>query len=257
MPIYKKYPLIREACVLYATNLFPSLLYRLCHCWGCFSVAALQWFLTLQKKSLKACNYFFFLYISIFDPGLLFSLPNPYHNITICTLLSSSRVQWHLDYRNTQTKMSSPSLAKERPQGRWLVCFAVLTDLSGIYYANLISETVILSTALIPLSNGLILFLHAIIAFRLGTSTGRMLSCSFFLFYCSLSSHIFWWINNHEICNIMKRIVLQSVVSEDILLSYLVSGISLYYILKQLLSFQLSVFNSSCAPWDLHFLIPF
>lgn len=52
-----------------------------------------------------------------------------------------------------------------------------------MYYVNLFSQTVILSTALIPLSTGLILFLCAIISFGLGTSTSRMLSPSFSLFW--------------------------------------------------------------------------
>lgn len=47
--------------------------------------------------------------------------------------------------------------------------FVALTDLSGIYYPNLILHSVILSTALIPQSNGLILFLNVIIADGLGS----------------------------------------------------------------------------------------
>ncbi len=60
-----------------------------------------------------------------------------------------------------------------------------------MYYANLISQTVILSTALIPLSTGLILFLRAIISFGLGTSTSGMLSASFSSFLIAVYEGIF------------------------------------------------------------------
>lgn len=59
---------------------------------------------------------------------------------------------------------------------------AVCSNKRFIYYTNLILHSVILSTAVIPLSNGLILFLRVIIACGLGAHSNNLLSSLYYGF---------------------------------------------------------------------------